>query len=146
MRIFKREVDSSSNLYDTFLQRAKETNEAKKLQILNTKVIAPASLSLKPVSPNIALNVSISWILSFALLYFMILYKEINNSTLKNLQSFEGMDVSVFATVPTVDTMKKGYHILQGFLEEPSSTFSESFRNIRTYTQKIHSNKKMAVW
>ena len=142
MRIFKREVDSSSNLYDTFLQRAKETNEAKKLQILNTKVIAPASLSLKPVSPNIALNVSISWILSFALLYFMILYKEINNSTLKNLQSFEGMDVSVFATVPTVDTMKKGYHILQGFLEEPSSTFSESFRNIRTYTQKIHSNKK----
>ena len=142
MRIFKREVDSSSNLYDTFLQRAKETNEAKKLQILNTKVIAPASLSLNPVSPNIALNVSISWILSFALLYFMILYKEINNSTLKNLQSFEGMDVSVFATVPTVDTMKKGYHILQGFLEEPSSTFSESFRNIRTYTQKIHSNKK----
>ena len=142
MRIFKREVDSSSNLYDTFLQRAKETNEAKKLQILNTKVIAPASLSLKPVSPNIALNVSISWILSFALLYFMILYKEINNSTLKNIQSFEGMDVSVFATVPTVDTMKKGYHILQGFLEEPSSTFSESFRNIRTYTQKIHSNKK----
>ena len=142
MRIFKREVDSSSNLYDTFLQRAKETNEAKKLQILNTKVIAPASLSLKPVSPNIALNVSISWILSFALLYFMILYKEINNSTLKNLQSFEGMDVSVFATIPTVDTMKKGYHILQGFLEEPSSTFSESFRNIRTYTQKIHSNKK----
>ena len=142
MRIFKREVDSSSNLYDTFLQRAKETNEAKKLQILNTKVIAPASLSLKPVSPNIALNVSISWILSFALLYFMILYKEINNSTLKNIQSFEGMDVSVFATIPTVDTMKKGYHILQGFLEEPSSTFSESFRNIRTYTQKIHSNKK----
>ena len=142
MRIFKREVDSSSNLYDTFLQRAKETNEEKKLQILNTKVIAPASLSLKPVSPNIALNVSISWILSFALLYFMILYKEINNSTLKNLQSFEGMDVSVFATIPTVDTMKKGYHILQGFLEEPSSTFSESFRNIRTYTQKIHSNKK----
>ena len=142
MRIFKREVDSSSNLYDTFLQRAKETNEAKKLQILNTKVIAPASLSLKPVSPNIALNVSISWILSFALLYFMILYKEINNSTLKNLQSFEGMDVSVLATIPTVDTMKKGYHILQGFLEEPSSTFSESFRNIRTYTQKIHSNKK----
>ena len=142
MRIFKREVDSSSNLYDTFLQRAKETNEAKKLQILNTKVIAPASLSLNPVSPNIALNVSISWILSFALLYFMILYKEINNSTLKNLQSFEGMDVSVFATIPTVDTMKKGYHILQGFLEEPSSTFSESFRNIRTYTQKIHSNKK----
>ncbi len=142
MRIFKREVDSSSNLYDTFLQRAKETNEAKKLQILNTKVIAPASLSLKPVSPNIALNVSISWILSFALLYFMILYKEINNSTLKNLQSFEGMDVSVLATIPTVDTMKKGYHILQGFLEEPSSTFSESFRNIRTYMQKIHSNKK----
>ena len=142
MRIFKREVDSSSNLYDTFLQRAKETNEAKKLQILNTKVIAPASLSLNPVSPNIALNVSISWILSFALLYFMILYKEINNSTLKNIQSFEGMDVSVFATIPTVDTMKKGYHILQGFLEEPSSTFSESFRNIRTYTQKIHSNKK----
>ena len=89
MRIFKREVDSSSNLYDTFLQRAKETNEAKKLQILNTKVIAPASLSLKPVSPNIALNVSISWILSFALLYFMILCKEINNSTLKNIQSFE---------------------------------------------------------
>tara|TARA_B110000259_G_scaffold126872_1_gene143488 strand:- start:4172 stop:6343 length:2172 start_codon:yes stop_codon:yes gene_type:complete len=141
MQTFKREVDSSSRLYDTFLQRAKETNEAKKLQIINTKIIAPASLNTTPVSPNVSLNTSISYVLSFVLLYFLIFYREISNSTLKDAQSFAGMEFNVFANIPTVDETRKGYHVLQGFLEEPSSTFSESFRNIRTYTQKIFPNK-----
>jgi capsular exopolysaccharide synthesis family protein len=71
----------------------------------------------------------------------LIFYREISNSTLKDAQSFAGMEFNVFANIPTVDETRKGYHVLQGFLEEPSSTFSESFRNIRTYTQKIFPNK-----
>ena len=36
---FSREVESSRKLYETFLQRQKETNEAQNLQISKLKII-----------------------------------------------------------------------------------------------------------
>ena len=49
---FAREVESSRKLYESFLQRVKETNEAQNLQISKLKIIESPSLQNKPFSPT----------------------------------------------------------------------------------------------
>jgi succinoglycan biosynthesis transport protein ExoP len=52
MMKFVREVESSRKLYDTFLQRVKETNEAQNLQVSKIKIIETPSLSTDPFTPK----------------------------------------------------------------------------------------------
>ena len=52
MMNFSREVESSRKLYETFLQRMKETNEVKELQSSNVRIIQ-ILVSLLPISPSI---------------------------------------------------------------------------------------------
>jgi succinoglycan biosynthesis transport protein ExoP len=52
MMKYVREVESSRKLYETFLQRVKETNEAQNLQVSKIKIIETPSLSEEPFSPN----------------------------------------------------------------------------------------------
>ena len=49
---YTRELESSRKLYESFLQRVKETNEAQNLQVSKLKVIETPSLPLKPFSPQ----------------------------------------------------------------------------------------------
>ena len=45
MMNFSREVESSRKLYETFLQRLKETNEAQNLQVSKLKIIEKPNLA-----------------------------------------------------------------------------------------------------
>ena len=49
-----REVDMTNKIYETFLQRMKETNEVKELQSSNVKIIQPVLLPAAPISPNVS--------------------------------------------------------------------------------------------
>ena len=51
---YVREVELTSKIYETFLQRMKETDEVKELQSSNVKVIQAALLPAAPISPNIS--------------------------------------------------------------------------------------------
>ena len=46
----------TTKIYETFLQRMKETNEVKELQSSNVKIIQAALLPAAPISPNISTN------------------------------------------------------------------------------------------
>ena len=52
MMKFVREVESSRKLYETFLQRVKETNEAQNLQVSKMKVIESPSYTDQPFTPR----------------------------------------------------------------------------------------------
>ena len=49
---FSREVESSRKLYETFLQRLKETNEAQNLQISKLKIIEKPNLPVDHFHQN----------------------------------------------------------------------------------------------
>ena len=66
---FSREVDSSRKLYESFLQRVKETNEAQNLQASKLKVIETPNLPSSPFSPQPANNLIIAFIISFLGVY-----------------------------------------------------------------------------
>ena len=121
---FAREVESSRKLYESFLQRVKETNEAQNLQISKLKIIESPSLPVDPFSPTPYKNFILSLVLSFISFYGLIFYKEMNTSIIKSPEAIEHLNIPQIGVLPKVIDVKKGYHILQMFLEDSESNFS----------------------
>ena len=71
---FTRELESSQKLYESFLQRVKETNEAQNLQVSKLKIIELPSLPGSHFYPNPKKNFTIAFFLSIilAMLYYFL--------------------------------------------------------------------------
>ena len=115
---FSREVESSRKLYETFLQRLKETNEAQNLQVSKLKIIEIPTLSKKPFSPQPYRNFTVTLILSLIGFYFMVFFREMNSTVIKTPEALDHLNIPQIGVLPKVATVKKGYHILQNFLED----------------------------
>mgnify|MGYP003705978465 CR=1 FL=1 len=132
MMKFVREVESSRKLYETFLQRVKETNEAQNLQVSKMKVIESPSYTDQPFTPRPNRNFILAFIFSLIALYGLVCYRELN-STIKITQDIlNSLGVFQIGILPRVEKLKKGFHVLQLFIEDSSSIFSENIRSIRT--------------
>jgi len=143
---FLREVDSSRKLYESFLQRVKETNEMQSLQVSKLKIIEMPSLPGSPFSPNPKQNFTTSLFISFLFFYGLILYRELNSSIIKSPEAIEHLQIPQVGILPKVSNIKKGYHILQMFLEDNESNFSEAIRSSRAIIEsKFEKNKSFLV-
>ena len=146
MMKYVREVESSRKLYETFLQRVKETNEAQNLQVSKIKIIETPTLSDEPFSPNPKKNFIIAIIISFFGFYILIFYREMNASTISSPETIENYGLTHIGILPKVENLKKGFHILQMFLEDPGSSFSESIRSARTTVEsKFKKNSSFLI-
>ena len=146
MMNFSREVESSRKLYDTFLQRQKETNEALNLQVSKLKIIEYPNLPDGPFSPKPYLNFTVALLASLAGFYGLIFFREMNSSVIKSPEALDHLNIPQIGILPRVDDIKKGYHILQNFLEDTESNFSEAIRSSRTIIEaKFKKNKSFLI-
>ncbi len=143
---FSREVDSSKKLYESFLQRVKETNEAQNLQVSRLKVIETPNLPVKPFSPKTTKNVIISFLISFFCLFGLLYYREMNSSVIKSPEAIDSLNIPQIGILPRVEKLKRGFHILQMFVEDGASSFAEAIRSSRaTIESKFEKNKSYLV-
>jgi succinoglycan biosynthesis transport protein ExoP len=143
---FSREVESSRKLYETFLQRVKETNEAQNLQISKLKIIETPNLPEGPFSPKPYKNFTMSLFLSFLGFYGLIFYREMNSAIIKTPEAIDHLNIPQIGVLPKVINIKKGYHILQNFLEDSESNFSEAIRSSRAIIEaKFEKNKSYLI-
>ena len=143
---FSREVESSRKLYESFLQRVKETNEAQNLQVSKLKIIETPSLPLKPFSPKPTQNLLIAFIISFFGIYGLLYFREMNSSVIKSPEAIESLNIPQIGILPRVEKLKRGYHILQMFVEDGASSFAEAIRSSRaTIESKYDKNKSYIV-
>ena len=143
---FSREVESSRKLYETFLQRQKETNEAQNLQISKLKIIERPSLPAAPFSPKPYKNFTIALIASFVCFYGLILFRNMNSTVINTPEALDHLNIPQIGVLPKVVNIKKGYHILQNFLEDSESGFSEAIRSSRTIIEaKFEKNKSFLI-
>ena len=146
MMNFTREVDSSRKLYETFLQRLKETNETQNLQISKLKIIEKPILPKKPFSPKPNQNSIIALFSSLALFYALIFYREMNSTVIKTPEALDHLNIPQIGVLPRIEVIKKGYHILQNFLEDSESVFSEAIRSSRAIIEaKYNKNKSYLI-
>ena len=146
LRQYVREVETNNKIYETFLERMKETNEVKELQSSNVRVIQSALLPISPISPNIQKIVLMVYLFSFLILFSIIVYLEFNSNTVVEPSSLESLNIPVLATLPSVKKIDKGYHLSQIFIEDVNSEFSESIRTLRTLmVAKFQKNKSLLI-
>ena len=146
LKQFVREVETNNKIYETFLQRMKETNEVKELQSSNVRIIQNALLPLLPISPNITKITLMFYILSFGFIFTLLIYFEFNSNTVIEPSNLESLNIPVLATLPSVKNINKGYHLSQMFIEDVNSEFSESIRTLRTLlVAKYQKNKTILL-
>ena len=146
LKQFVREVETNNKIYETFLQRMKETNEVKELQSSNVRIIQNALLPLLPISPNITKITLMFYILSFGFIFTLLIYFEFNSNNVIEPSNLESLNIPVLATLPSVKKINKGYHLSQMFIEDVNSEFSESIRTLRTLlVAKYQKNKTILL-
>ncbi len=143
---FSREVESSKKLYESFLQRVKETNEAQNLQVSKLKVIETPNLPLNPFSPQPTKNFILAFLISFFGVYGLLYFREMNSSVIKSPEAIDSLNIPQIGILPRVEKLKRGYHILQMFVEDGASSFAEAIRSSRaTIESKFSKNRSYMV-
>jgi len=143
---FSREVESSKKLYESFLQRVKETNEAQNLQVSKLKIIETPNLPSSPFAPTPLKSSMTAFLISALGVLFLLYYREMNTSVIKSPEALESSNIPQIGILPRVELLKRGYHILQMFIEDASSSFAESIRSSRAIIEsKFHKNKSYLV-
>jgi len=146
LKQYVREVETNNKIYETFLQRMKETNEVKELQSSNVRIIQNALLPLMPISPNILKITLIFYFISFGTIFVLLTYFEFNSNTVVEPSNLESLNIPILATLPSVKKIDKGYHLSQIFIEDVNSEFSESIRTLRTLlVAKYQKNKSILI-
>ena len=129
---FQREVESNQKLYESFLQRVKETNEAQNLQVSNIQLIEMPNVPIIPISPNLLKNSMLGYLMSLITVFCIVLYRSLSVETVIGTAELTTFNKSTMGHLPRVTNVKKGFHLLQNYIEDNESNFSESIRMLRT--------------
>ena len=143
---FSRELESSRKLYESFLQRVKETNEAQNLQVSKLKTIESPNLPSTHFYPTPQKNFVLAFVLSFMGIYGLLYFREMNSSVLKSPEAIDSLNIPQIGILPRVEKLKRGFHILQMFIEDGASSFSEAIRSSRAIIEsKFEKNKSYMI-
>ncbi len=142
--VLEREADSNKRVYDTLLQRTKETNVTEQLETINVRVIDPASVPNYPIAPRKKLNIFLAIIVGLVGGSALAFFFEFLDNSIKSpddLQHYLNMPFLGF--IPKVAYNGNGNGNVPAHRSQPNpvdtvvaldpkSTVSEAYRSLRT--------------
>lgn len=134
LSVLQREAESNKQLYDLFVNRAKETDVASNLQSTAGRIVDPAIVSVAPLKPKKKMIVGIAFILGLLAGIAIVFVLDYLDNTLHSVPDVERrLGVDVLGTVQVLDEAAlAGKPAARAFLSDPNSLFSESIRSVRT--------------
>jgi polysaccharide biosynthesis transport protein len=130
--VLDREVQSSKQLYESLMQRAKETGVSSELKSSNIRVIDAAERPRKPVAPRKALNMMLGLLSGSILAFGLAFFFEYLDSRIKSPDELKiHLGLASLGMVPALEAKAwKGKEPLIHQGVPPG--FAEAFRTIRT--------------
>ena len=130
-----REVNSNRQLYERFVSRLKETNEASGFSKPVASISDPASPAFNPIRPKKSLTIVIASILGASLgVLLAFLFEHLDNTLKKESDLVERLNLPLLGLLPHIK-LKKNESSFTYSMHDKSSFFSESIRTIRTAFQ-----------
>jgi len=131
--ILDREVQTNKSIYESLLQRLKETEVSAGIKASSTQVVDYASVPLFPYKPKITLNVLLAAVVGLFAGVFIAFFMEYFDNTLKSTEEIrDRLRFPVLGGIFKVNQGKElGFPIEKAFLSAPRSHFAEAFRTIR---------------
>lgn len=142
MQKFNREVELNKRIYESFLERLKETTEAKELQTPNASILDEPTFPSTQISPRISLITFFSYIFTLTLLYGLVTYFETFRNAISDPSVLEENGFDLINIIPKTSA-KKGYHLPMNFLEKNSDKFSESILSLQAILLSKYNNSKV---
>ncbi|WP_020681869.1 GumC family protein [Marinobacterium rhizophilum] len=147
LRELQREVDSNQALYNTFLNRLKETSATADLQSANARIVDRAVRPEVPVKPNRKLIVIAAGLLALMAGVGLALLLEMLNNTFKSTEEIEEqLNLPVLGILPLLkDKLRKDVAQMFGRGGETDRAFLEAIRTLRTGVVLSGLNKEQKV-
>jgi succinoglycan biosynthesis transport protein ExoP len=130
----QREVESNKKLYETFINRFKEANEAAELGASNIRFIDKASTPIEPEKPRKKLILALTFVGILFLGVLIAFLLDYLDSTFKSPDDIERkLDQPFLGVMPLLDRLRNQPEALgQLVMQEPRGVFAEAVRTIRT--------------
>lgn len=132
--ILQREVESNETIYNTLLQRLKETEVSSAIKASSIQVVDYAQIPVIPFKPNVTLNLLFACIVGLGGGVFMAFFLEFFDNTVKTSEEVrDKLRLPVLGGVfESNQADSLGSPVEKSFLLDPRSHIAESFRTIRT--------------
>jgi len=139
LRELERNAESVRTLYESFLNRFKETSTQEGIEQSDARVVSRAKIPTGPSSPNVPLNLAVGLLLALGAGAGAVVLREALDTGLGTAEEIEDLlGLPYLAGVPTLaSTLKKGdegadAEPIDYVVARPLSSFSEAFRNLKT--------------
>ncbi len=127
LRALQREADANRTLFETFLNRFKETSSTKNMQEADARVISYAEVPIIATFPKKKLMVILILVLAFIISSLIIYLVEMMNPGFRSPEEIEeSLGIPVMALVPLIEGDVYGY-----VMDKPHSAFSEALNSLR---------------
>lgn len=131
-KIFEREVETNKSIYQSLLQRLKETEVASGIRATNIQVVDYASTPLIPYKPNTKLNMLLAILMGLMGGVFLAFIFEHFDSTIKDEEEVKRrFSLPFLGAIPLVNENEL-QDLEKVVYANPKSLVSEAFRVIRT--------------
>ena len=132
LRELQREVDANRTLYETFMNRLKETTATSDLDSSNVRVIDTAMTPGGPIAPQKSRIVLIAAVLAGLFGVGLTLLLDFLSNTFRSSEDVESrLDLPVLGILPLLKNLQRS-DLVSMFNSNKDKSFSESVRTIRT--------------
>ena len=131
----QRNSEALSSLYDSFLNRFKQTSTEPGMDQSDARVVSWAKIPTRQSSPNVSLNLALGLLLGLGGGVAMALLAELLDTGLTTAEDIERrLDLPHLGSLPLLSSLGEDGSALpvEFIVEKPLSSFSESFRALRT--------------
>jgi len=136
LKELKHEVESIRQLYETFVNRVKETDESSTLKTATARMIDSAIAPLAPIKPKKRLIVIAAFILTLAAGIGLVFLLDMLNTTIRSVEQVESrLGIALLGLLPLLAFKTEGKERasrLREMVSGDNHQFTESIRTIRT--------------
>lgn len=134
LQSLERDVEANREIYETFLNRFKETSAVSEMQPVNARVVDPAVIPSKPSKPKKALIILIALILSTLVGTMIAFLIEALDNTMEDGQDVEEkLHLSLLGILPKLSIwLNKDVKVMRYFTDNLQTAFAENIRTIRS--------------
>ncbi|MGY6627958.1 MAG: polysaccharide biosynthesis tyrosine autokinase [Oceanicaulis sp.] len=140
LRELEREATASRALFESFLNRFRQTSEADGLAEADARIVSAAALPIRPSSPNVLLNMALGLVLAGVAGVGVVFILEMLDNGLNSEADIERqLGVTHLASIPLIKSGlvnrlrgESSADPAQYIVDKPLSGFAEAFRTIKS--------------
>ncbi|MCI3132728.1 GumC family protein [Phenylobacterium aquaticum] len=130
----ERNAEASRTLYESYLNRFKETSSQQGIEQSDARVVSKAKIPTKQSSPNVSLNLALGVLLAIGAGLGAIVLAEMLDAGVATAEDVERrLETAYLGSIPLLNSVAdaNGEAPIDYIVSKPLSSFSESFRNLR---------------